>query len=128
MTTALQSPVSGGKERRQHKRHKVHPDALVFLGKEPGTIIDLSEGGVAIHFVSMKHGTPLPKHLDLFFAQNRMYLTDLPVMVVNELSTPPYSIFSSLSTKRFCLQFGPLSNDQQARLRQFLQTCSVSEN
>lgn len=127
MTTDSQSPMLGGKERRQHKRHKIHRDALVFIDREPGTIIDMSEGGLAVHFVSMKQGAALPKQLDLFYAQTEIYLTDIPVMVVNEISTPPYSIFSTLATKRLCLQFGPLSNEQQTHVRKFLQTCSVAE-
>ena len=59
-------------------------------------IIDMSEGGLAVHFVSMRNGTPLPKKLDLFFAETQIYLPDLPVMVVNEIITPPFSIFSTL--------------------------------
>ncbi|MGE4403208.1 MAG: PilZ domain-containing protein [Desulfobulbus sp.] len=129
MTTAPQGPTTlSGKDRRQHVRHKINTEALVFIGKEPGTIIDMSEGGLAVHFVSMKHGTSLPKQLDLFFAEPQTYLPDLPVMVVNEISTPPYSIFSSLFIKRLCLQFCPLSNDQQNRVRQFIQLCSVADN
>ena len=128
MTTALKSPTPDGKERRQHQRHKIHQDALVFIGKEPGTIIDMSEGGLAINFVSMKHGATLPKQLDIFFAATQTYLPELPVMLVNEISSPPYSLFSSLSTKRLCLQFGPLSNEQQVHVRQFIQCSRTTEN
>nr|WP_321464915.1 PilZ domain-containing protein [uncultured Desulfobulbus sp.] len=126
MTTALQSQNPGGKERRQHRRCKIHPDALVFIGKEPGSIIDMSEGGLAVHFVSMRQSSPLPKQLDLFFEATSLYFPDLPVMVVNEISAPPHSIFSSLSAKRLCLQFGPLSNEQHTHVRHFLQTCSIN--
>jgi len=128
MTTESKSLTAFGKERRQHTRFKIHPDALAFIGKEPGTIIDMSETGLAVHFVSMRHETPLPKKLDLFFAETQTYLPDLPVMVVNEIITPPYSIFSSLAIKRLCLQFAPLSNQQQNYVRQFLKHCSISTN
>lgn len=128
MTTGLQSPALRAQERRQHKRHRIHQDALVFIGKEPGTIIDMSEGGLAVSFVSMKPGTTLPQQLDLFYAQTQFYLPNLPVMVVNEISTPPFSIFSSLTAKRLCLQFGPLSNEQQTQVQQFIHGCSLAEH
>ena len=130
MTTDPNNLISIKKERRQHKRFKVQPDALAFIDKEPGAIIDMSEGGLAVHFVSMRHayGSSLPKKLDLFFAETQVYLPDLPVMMVNEIITPPYSLFSSLSTKRLCLQFAPLSNQQQQSVRQFLKHCSLSAN
>lgn len=128
MTTNRQNPTLSGKDRRQHTRQKMHPDARVFIAKEPGTIIDMSQAGLAVHFVSMKYGTSLPQKLDLFFAETQFYLPDLPVMVVNEIVTLPYSIFTPLYTKRLCLQFAPLSNQQQGGVRLFLDHCSLSTN
>jgi hypothetical protein len=125
MTTGSKNITFGGKERRQHKRYPIQEDALVFIGKETGTIIDMSEGGLAVRFVSMKHEVAPPKQLDLFLAESQFYLPNLPILLVNEMTTPPYSLFSSLFNKRLCLQFGPLTNEQQSQVKQFLRKHST---
>lgn len=120
MTTDLKSTTHGGKERRQYKRYPIQDDAVVFIGKETGTIIDMSEGGMGVRFVSMIHQAEPPKQLDLFLAESQFYLPDLPILLINEMATPPYSLFSSIFNKRLCLQFGPLTNEQQSQVKQFL--------
>jgi hypothetical protein len=96
MTSGQETTTYRGRERRLHNRYAIQDDALVFIGKETGTIIDMSIGGVAVRFVSMKQEVPPPKQLDLFLARSQFYLPNLPIMLVNALYTPPYSLFSSL--------------------------------
>ncbi|WP_448873914.1 PilZ domain-containing protein [Desulfobulbus propionicus] len=120
MTSGQETTTYRGRERRLHNRYAIQDDALVFIGKETGTIIDMSIGGVAVRFVSMKQEVPPPKQLDLFLARSQFYLPNLPIMLVNALYTPPYSPFSSLFGKRLCFQFGPLNNKQQSQIKRFI--------
>jgi hypothetical protein len=126
MVTELKTATRVDKDRRQHKRYRVHDDALVFIGKETGTIIDMGEGGVAVRFVSVKQDFPAPQRLDLFIAQTKSYLPNLPVKLVKEICTLPLSPFSSLLTKRLCFQFGPLNTEQQIQIREFLRHHAVT--
>ncbi len=117
-----------GGERRRNKRYRVKDDALVFLGKDTGTILDISRGGISVNFVAFEHQQTLPSYLDLFFAHSRFYLPNLPVLLVGEVQTLTNSIFSSLRVKRLCLQFGSLSNEQQALLDDFILHNTVAES
>ncbi|MBM9613346.1 PilZ domain-containing protein [Desulfobulbus rhabdoformis] len=117
--------LPNGRERRQHTRHPAHPDVLAFVGTEPGGLIDISEGGLAVRFVSMQTKHSFPLELDLFYPETNLYLQNLPVAVVNEITSTPHSMFSTLTSRRYCLQFGPLSNQQQALVRHFIENCRL---
>lgn len=118
----------GGRERRHHQRFKVKEDTLVFLGMDTGAIVDISTGGLGVHFVAFQHDSPLPRYLDIFQAQSRFYLPNLPILLVNEVQTLPNSMFSTLRVKRLSMQFGTLSNEQQALLQEFISNHTVTEN
>lgn len=117
-----------GIERRRHKRFRVKDDALVFLGKDSGTIWDISKSGLSIHCIALDKKPPLPGQLDIFFAQTRFYLPNLPVSLVDDVQMLPSPIFSSFQMKRLRMEFGTLSNEQQARLDEFITLNTVVEN
>jgi hypothetical protein len=117
-----------GIERRRHKRFRVKEDALVFLGKDTGTIFDISKSGLSIHYFVLDTKPTLSSQLDIFFAQSRFYLPNLPVSLVDDVQMLPIAIFSSFQMKRLRMKFGSLSNEQQARLDEFITLNTVREN
>lgn len=117
-----------GIERRRHKRFRVKDDAFVFLGKETGTIFDISKSGLSVHCIPLNEKSSLPNQLDIFFAQSRFYLPNLPVSLVDDVQFLPNSIFSSFQIIRLRIKFGSLSNEQQARLDEFITLNTVVEN
>lgn len=117
-----------GTERRRHQRFRVKDDALVFLGKETGTILDISMGGLAFHYAVFEEQPPIPCHLDIFLAESRFYLPHLPVSLVNEVQTLPHSIFNFLRVKRLSMKFGALSSEQRARLEDLITRNTVIES
>jgi hypothetical protein len=117
-----------GIERRRHKRFRVKEDGLVFIGKDTGTIMDISRGGLSVHCIPLDKESTLPNQLDIFFAQSRFYLPNLPVFLVDDVQFLPNSIFSSFQIKRLRIKFGSLSNEQQARLDEFITLNTVIEN
>lgn len=126
--TENNSEEFGGIERRRHKRFKVKDDALVFLGKDTGTLLDISKGGVSVHYAALEQNPTIPKCLDIFFAQSRFYLPNLPVSLVAEAHVFPNPVFSSFQVKRLRMKFGPLSSDQQTRLDDFISQNTISDN
>lgn len=120
MTTAQSALTYNGRERRRYLRQALPEDTLVFINKEPGTVIDMSEGGVAIHFVSLRPEHPQPLQIDIFHGASQLYLPELPVRLVNEIALLPYPLFSSLSRHRLCMEFGQLTSTQRLRLHDFL--------
>jgi len=117
---AMKPVTSHGAERRCDPRYRVKDDALVFLGKDTGTILDISKGGLSVHFAAFEQQKFFPTHLDIFFAHSRFYLPNLPVSLVGEAQTLTNSIFSSLRVKRLSMKFGSLSSEQQARIDDFI--------
>ncbi len=117
-----------GGERRRHKRYRVKDDALVFLGKDTGAILDISQGGLSVSFAAFEQQQTLPSHLDLFFAHSRFYLPNLPILLVGEVQTLTSSIFSSLRVKRLSMQFGALTSEQQTLLDDFILHNTVAES
>jgi hypothetical protein len=117
-----------GIERRRHKRFRVKEDALVFLGKDTGTILDISRSGLSIHCIALDKKPPLPNQLDIFFAQSRFYLPNLPVFLVEDAPILPSPIFSSFQMKRLRMKFGSLSSEQKARLDELITLNTVVEN
>ena len=125
---AIQPEAPGAKERRHHERFKLPDEALVFLGKDTGAIVDISKGGLAVHFTVFEKELAPPRTLDIFFAQAHFYLPNIPVLLVNEVQTLPNSLFSTLRVKRLSMQFGPLSNEQQTLINDFISSHSVAEH
>ncbi|ADW16921.1 type IV pilus assembly PilZ [Desulfobulbus propionicus DSM 2032] len=128
MEQAMKADTPVARERRQHKRYRIKNDTLVFFGMDTGTIVDVGLGGLAVHLVAFEYDIPLPRHLDIFQAQSRFYLPNVPVSLVNEVQTLPNSMFSTLRVKRLCMQFGPLSNKQQSQLNDFISRNTVAES
>lgn len=109
-----------GKERRLHERFDFAGDAMVFLGKDTGTIINLSRSGLAAR-VSAPCNTPVNiSSLDIFFAEPRFYLPNLPVHVVNETSIYSNSVTSIVQVKRLGIKFGYMGKQQRDLLDQFI--------
>lgn len=123
---AMQLQTSQWAERRRHRRYRVKDEALVFLGKDTGAILDISKGGLSFHFTAFDQQPSLPAHLDIFSAPSRFYLPNLPVSLVGEAQALTGSIFSSLRVKRLSMKFGPLSSEQQARLDDFITANTVA--
>lgn len=120
--------VSGKNERRRHERFKAEEDSLVFLGQETGTILDISSGGLSVHYAVFDQETEIPGYVDIFVARSSFYLPDIPIILVEETQVLPRSMFSSLSIRRLGLKFGVLSPDQQSRLKEFIAHNTVTEN
>ena len=125
---ARQPEASTARERRQHPRYGTKADALVFFGQDAGTILDISKGGLAVQYTVLDQEFPPPQRLDIFLAQAHFYLPNIPVLLVNEVQTLPNSLFSTLRVKRLSLQFGPLTNEQQTQINDFITRHSTVEN
>lgn len=112
--------IFDGIERRHHQRFRVKDGALVFFGKDTCTIWDISKSGLSIHCIALEKHTHLPNQLDIFFARSRFYLPSLPVFLVDDVQNLPNPILRSFQIKRLRMKFGSLSNEQQARLDEFI--------
>ncbi len=119
--------IPGGVERRRHKRYRVKEGALAFLGAVPGSITDISEGGLAVHYVVFDRQPGEELQLDIFFGRDDFYLADLPGKKVNEADSGPDATFSRIRVKRLGVQFGDLTGEQKSRLMYFIHRNTTGE-
>lgn len=121
------STGSGVAERRRHRRFRVKQGALAFLGSTPGTIVDISEGGLTVHYVVLERQPAAQLQLDIFFGGDDFYLQGIPGNLITDGQTLSDQLYSSLSVKRLGIQFGELSSEQRSRLKYFILNNTVSE-
>ena len=120
--------ISGVGERRRHIRYRIKEETFAFLGVETGTLVDISRGGLCVQCAVLANDAVLPAHLDLFVAKPHFYLPSLPFTLIGETLTIPASLFSSLSIKRFSLEFGMLSDEQRNEIDRFITGNTVGEH
>jgi len=124
----LNPEASGGIERRRHKRYRVKDETFAFFGQDTGTLVDISKGGLSLHYAVFEKEPVFPPSLDIFIAHPHFYLPDIPFSLVCAVQTVPASIFSLLRIKRLSMKFGPLTSDQLTRIEDFIACNTVIEN
>ncbi len=115
-----EDPAGAQSDRRSHKRFRVKEGALAFLDTVPGTIVDISEGGMAIHYIVFEKEPERRFRLDIFFAADDFYLAEIPSELVSDVRSQPESQFSAVRVKRLGIRFGELDDEQKARLKYFI--------
>jgi len=119
--------VNAQSERRSQKRFRVKEGALAFLGNTPGSIIDISEEGMAINYIVFEKEPHGQFRLDIFFGADDFYLADIPSELVSDVQSQPESPFSAVRVKRLGLRFGELNEEQKTNLKYFILHNTVSE-
>ena len=114
-------------DRRRHKRYRVREGALAFLGPIPGTITDISRGGMSVKYVVFEKRPKQALKLDIFFPEEDFFLPDIPAFLVSDVDCPPEPPFSAVQIKRLGIKFGELSCEQEASLKHFLLHNTIAE-
>jgi c-di-GMP-binding flagellar brake protein YcgR len=114
-------------ERRQAQRVTVRDGAVAFLGEVPGTILDISEKGISVHFVVFEHNPEPRCALDLFFAEDNFYLAGLDAELVSDLPAQGESDTSRTRARRLGLRFCDLTPKQKEELCGFIYRNTVAK-
>jgi len=105
------------RESRRHKRYRACEGALAFLGSVPGTITDISQGGMCVNYVVFGKDPDQVLKLDIFFSEADFYLPGIPGRIVSDV----------VQVRRLGIEFGELSSEQEAGLKYFLLHNTISE-
>ncbi len=108
------------RERRVKKRFRVKEGALAFVGTVPGTIIDISEAGIALNYAVFEQKPEARCRLDIFFEDDEFALPDIEAELVTDSQTMVESGYDDVSIRRLGLRFCELSDGQQDKLRYFI--------
>lgn len=114
-------------DRRRHKRYRVREGALAFLGPIPGTIMDISRGGMSVKYVVFEKKPEQILKLDIFFPGEDFFLPDIPAFIVSDIDCPARAPFSAVQVRRLGVEFGELSSEQEASLKDYLHHNAIAE-
>jgi hypothetical protein len=91
-----------------------------------GDIIDIGSGGLSFRYTAEKEQSIRSSELDILLTDGSFYLNKVPLKTVSdvELEGDPTS---GLSTRRCCVQFGDLTNDQKSDLRYFIRSYTSAD-
>jgi hypothetical protein len=98
--------------------------------KKVGKVHDISANGLSFQYLE-KSKKDIPDsndsftEVDIFISGNNFHLSKVPCRVVNEFDTCSYKTVSSIVSKRCCLQFGKLTEDQIEQLESFLNNHTI---
>ncbi len=115
-------------DRRKHKRYRVKNGALALIDNIPGTIVDISNTGLAINYTVFGKEPVDNLRLDIFLSSDDFYLQDIPAtLVAAREKSSSKSTFGSIQVKRYGLQFGEMTEEQESNLRYFILHNTVAE-
>jgi len=116
-------------ERRKYRRFRVHRGAIVMLSPSDtcmGQIIDIGMDGLAFECVSSQEPLSRPNKLEIFVTGSAFFLKGLPCQIIYDLTTYQ-SALSSLTKKRYGVEFGSLTSDQRLQINNFIENHTVDE-
>ena len=116
-------------EQRNSVRFTASGCTLVSLGSEHsrlGEVLDVSLGGLAFRCISGEEPSTRIGTLDVY-CEDGLRLAKIPFQTVwdSEVSDPPP--FSYITTRRYGVRFGDLSQDQQSSLRLLIQNYTTED-
>ncbi len=104
-------------DRRSTKRFCVKDGAMAFLDAVPGTIIDISEAGIAVNYVIFEKEPEKYFRLDIFFEEDDFFLPELAAEVVTDGPVSDAPRFDGTQVRRLGLRFCELTGEQKDRKR-----------
>jgi len=120
--------MSDNNERRKHKRYRVKNGALALIDNVPGTIVDISKNGMTINYVVFEKEPAENLRLDIFLSSDDFYLHDIPARLVNIIEkNSADTAYGSIHVKRYGLQFGELTEQQESNIKYFILHNTISE-
>jgi hypothetical protein len=123
-----------GKDRK-HDRFKIKGGAIVMLHKpkkinfgkpslvELGPVVDISWGGLAVHYIDNKNRQIESNELSISFEPNGIVLEGIPFLTVSD--TEIAQLPDDKKIRRRSLKFKDLNQKQKARLVNFLQKFTI---
>jgi len=91
-----------------------------------GDIIDIGSGGLSFRYTGEKKQSIQSSELDILLTDGSFYLNKVPLKKVSEVEIDADPSFGIL-TRRCCVQFGDLTDDQESDLRYFIRSYTTAD-
>ncbi|MDX1775226.1 MAG: PilZ domain-containing protein [Desulfobulbales bacterium] len=109
-------------ERRKHQRYEV-PHLAIAVPKRPtaqvARIVNISKGGLAVRYLDQEDWLGHARAIDILVNSN-FFMTNIPITNINDFKVKNQVSFSIVSERQCCLEFGPLSSEQELQLKEFI--------
>ncbi len=122
--------VSLHSERRKHRRFRLKDLAIAVPNKptsQVGRIVNISKGGLAVRYVDRDDWAGEADSIDILINSD-LFLTNIPIQNVSDFEVENQVSFSIMTERQCCLQFGPLSSEQESRLDEFIRHHGVGNS
>ena len=110
-------------ERRKHKRYAGAEDAIVRFSSRIGRIINISEGGMAIHLIDILESLPDELEATIFCSTTNTKIKGLALKIVRENETI-FPKFAGFATRIIGVTFTNPNAIQQEQIRQHISRLS----
>ena len=117
-------------ERRSFRRLRAKEGAFAVLRPQCtklGQIVDISEGGLAFHYVFTGNQKNGEHEVDIFLAGNGFYLEKIPVKTVCDFKITKKIPTSSVPLRRCSLEFNGLEKSKASKIEYFLSNHTLSQ-
>lgn len=108
-------------ERRKHDRFEVRNLAIAVPNKpssQIARIVNISKGGLAVRYLEQTNWLGNADAIDIL-VNNSFLMSNIPIKSVSDFKVENRVSFSIISERQCCLQFGPLSPEQELLLDEF---------
>lgn len=114
-------------ERRKHQRFRARENSFAALkpGIALGQITDISSDGIAFTHLADEELSEEPLELEIFSPIDRFHLRKVACKFVSEFQVEGGFSLTPVTTRRCCLQFEGLTEEQKSQLDHFLQNYTV---
>ena len=112
-----------GHENRKLERYGVRDGAMAVIGKNAnvlGQIIDISRGGLSFRYMDNGMIEDQEDLLTILSTDQQFYLVNIPFQTVSDFALVNIPTFSSIITRRRCVRFRDLDEEQARRLEEFI--------
>lgn len=105
-------------DKRKHKRYPISDDTVVLCDSSIGSVLDISEGGLAIKYFKPKPLSDEAKAL-VFSGEKDFLVSELPVRVVRREEVQ-FSPLSNVHTQTVGVKFNKPNALQRDQIMQFI--------
>ena len=117
-------------EKRKHMRFRSKDHAYAAFRShtiKTGQIVDISKGGLAIHYIADGDQINDSHELEIYFANNGFHMKEVPFNTISDFELTSEFRFSSIIMRRRGVQFGELNQFQVSQLGYLIQNYTVGE-
>ena len=117
-------------EKRRYKRFRSKESAYAAFGNHAmkiGQIVDISMGGLALHYIADGEQINESQELEIYMAHNGFHMTDVPFNTISDFALPSEFPLTTIIMRRRGVQFGELSELHISQLGYLLQNYTEGE-